>query len=80
MPNRTVSVPEELNVFIEATVASGRFHSADEVVATALRAFEREEREDEEKMAFLRSAVDDGDASPDAEADVFARVRRESGL
>jgi hypothetical protein len=32
---------------------------------------EQEDREYEEKMAILRAAIAEGDASPDAEGDVF---------
>jgi Arc/MetJ-type ribon-helix-helix transcriptional regulator len=41
-----------------------------------LRTLEREEQEYEAKLAALRAAIDEGDASGVAEGDVFKRVRR----
>jgi hypothetical protein len=41
-----------------------------------LRTLEREEREYEAKLAALRAAIDEGDASGVAEGDVFGRVRK----
>jgi hypothetical protein len=35
---------------------------------------EKEEQEYEEKMAILRAAIAEGDASPDAEEGVFERL------
>jgi antitoxin ParD1/3/4 len=45
------------------------------VVRTALRTLEREERVFEAKLAALRAAIDEGDASGTARGDVFAQVR-----
>lgn len=56
-------------------VESGRYENASEVVRAALRTLEREEQEYEAKLAGLRAAIDEGDASGIAEGDVFARVR-----
>jgi hypothetical protein len=47
---------------------------------TALRIMEREEREFEEKMVALRTAIALGDASEDAEDGVFERIREKYGL
>ncbi len=41
-----------------------------------LRTLEREEEQYEAKLAVLRAAIDEGDASGIAEGDVFARVRK----
>ena len=41
-----------------------------------LRTLEREERQYEAKLAALRAAIDDGDASGLAEDNVFGRVRK----
>jgi len=41
---------------------------------TALRLLEKEEREYEEKLAALRTAITEGDASEDAEDGVFERL------
>ena len=74
MPTRNVSLPEKLDQFITAKVESGDYANASEVMRTALRLLEKEEREYEEKMAVLRAAIAEGDASPDAEGDVFERL------
>jgi len=41
-----------------------------------LRTLEREEQQYEAKLAVLRAAIDEGDASGVAEGDVFGRVRK----
>jgi antitoxin ParD1/3/4 len=74
MPTRNVSLPEKLDQFITAKVKSGDYANASEVMRTALRVLEKEEREYEEKMAVLRAAIAEGDASPDAEEGVFERL------
>jgi antitoxin ParD1/3/4 len=56
-------------------VKTGRYENASEVVPAALRTLEREEREYEAKLAVLRTAIDQGDASGIAEEGVFERVR-----
>ncbi len=76
MPTRNVNLTEELDRFVLAKVGSGRYENASEVVRAALRTLEREEREYEAKLAALRGAIDEGDASGIAEGDVFARVRK----
>ena len=80
MPTRNVSLPVKLDQFITAKVESGDYANASEVMRTALRLLEREEREYEEKMAVLRAAIAEGDASPDAEEGVFERIREKYGL
>ena len=80
MPTRNVSLPEKLDQFITAKVESGDYANASEVMRTALRLLEKEEREYEEKMAVLRAAIAEGDASPDAEEGVFERIRAEFDL
>jgi antitoxin ParD1/3/4 len=74
MPTRNVNLPEKLDQFITAKVASGEYANASEVMRTALRLLEKEEREYEEKMAALRVAIAEGDASIDAEEGVFERL------
>lgn len=76
MPTRNVNLTGELDRFVLKKVKSGRYENASEVVRAALRTLEREEREYETKLATLRAAIDDGDASGIAEGDVFARVRK----
>ena len=74
MPTRNVSLPEKLDQFITTKVASGDYASASEVMRTALRLLEKEEREYEEKKAVLRAAIAEGIAGGDAEPGVFERL------
>jgi antitoxin ParD1/3/4 len=74
MPTRNVNLPDKLDQFISAKVASGDYANASEVMRAALRLMEKEEREYDEKMAILRAAIAEGDASPDAEGDVFEQI------
>ncbi len=80
MPTRNVSLPEKLDQFITAKVESGDYANASEVMRTALRVFERDELEYEEKMTVLRAAIDKGLASGIAEPSVFSRIRKKYGL
>lgn len=62
--------------FIKASIAGGRYNNASEVLRAALRKLE----EDEARMEALRSAIDEGDASPDVigfDRDAFLEELRE---
>jgi len=76
MPTRNVNLTEELDRFVLKKVKSGRYENASEVVRAALRTLERDERERKAKLAALRTAIDEGDASGVAEGNVFSRVRK----
>jgi antitoxin ParD1/3/4 len=76
MPTRNVNLTEELDRFVLEKVGSGRYENASEVVRTALRTLEREERQYEAKLAALRTAIDEGDASGIAKGNPFDRVRK----
>ena len=80
MPTRNVNLTAELDRFVLEKVESGRFENASEVVRAALRTLEREEQQYEAKLAALRRAIDEGDASGVAEDNVFARVREKLNL
>ena len=80
MPTRNVNLTDQLERFVPEKVETGRFENAGEVVCAGLRALEREEWLYDAKLATLRAAIDDGDASGIAEADVFARVRKTLNL
>ncbi len=80
MPTRNVNLTPELDHFIAIKVESGLYANASEVMRTALRLLERDEREHEEKMAVLRTAIDAGIASGIAEPGVFSRLRKKHGL
>jgi len=80
MPTRNVNLTPELDRFVHSRIKTGRYENASEVVRAALRTLEREEQEHEAKIAALRKAIDEGDASGTATGDVFARVRRKFNL
>jgi antitoxin ParD1/3/4 len=74
MPTRNVNLPRKLDQFITSTVKAGHYANASEVMRTALRLLEKEEREFEQNLAALRTAIAEGDASGDAEEGVFDRL------
>ena len=76
MPTRNVNLTKELDRFVLTKVESGRYENASEVVRAALRILEREEQQYEAKLAALRAAIDEGDASGITGGTVFARVRK----
>ena len=76
MPTRNVNLTDELEDFVLEKIESGRYENASEVVRAALRALERDEQQFEAKLAALRTAIDEGDASGVAKGSSFARVRR----
>ncbi len=76
MPTRNVSLTVELDRFVASKIEAGRYENASEVVRAALRTLDREEREFEVKLAALRTAIDEGDASGIAKRNSFARIRK----
>ena len=76
MPTRNVNLTEELDNFVLAKIDSGRYENASEVIRAALRTLEREEQQFEAKLAALRTAIDQGDASGATPGDSFRRVRQ----
>ena len=79
MPTRNVNLTPELDRFVLSRVKSGRYENASEVVRAALRRMEREEQEHETKLAALRAAIDEGDASGVFEGDAFEYVLERVG-
>jgi len=83
MPTRNVDLTPELDEFVAAKIASGRYKDAGEVVREALAGLEREERlagEDAAKRAALEQAIEEGDASGIYEGDPFEDIRKEFDL
>jgi antitoxin ParD1/3/4 len=74
MRARNVELTDELDRFVASMVERGQYADAGEVVRSALRLLQREEREHEQKMAVLRAAITEGDASGDADEGVFERL------
>ena len=80
MPTRNVNLTDELDRFVLSKVERGRYENASEVVRAALRTLEREDQQYEAKLAMLRAAIDDGDASGIAKGNAFERVREKLNL
>lgn len=57
----TASLGSHYEEFIMKSINSGRYNNASEVIRAALRRLE----EDECRLAALRTALDEGEASPD---------------
>lgn len=60
MPTRNVNLTDRFDRFIESGVASGRFSNASEMVREALRLLEQREQENQAKLEWLRSAIQEG--------------------
>jgi antitoxin ParD1/3/4 len=67
MPARNVSLTDELDRFVAEKVAAGLYANASEVMRTALRNLQEDEREYEAKLAALRVLIDEGDACDPAD-------------
>jgi len=76
MPTRNVNLTNDLDHFVASKVKSGRYENASEVVRAGLRSLEREEQQYQAKLAALRAAIDEGDASGLARGNAFGRVRK----
>ncbi len=76
--NMNVSLTEELANFVKAKVSGGRYTSASEVVREALRLMEKAERQEAEKLNFLRQAWKEGIDSGDAGEMDFAALKQEA--
>ena len=74
MPTRNIDLTPELDRFVATKVKSGRYENASGVVRAGLRTLEREEQAHAAKLAALRSAIDEGDASGMAGRNAFGRV------
>jgi antitoxin ParD1/3/4 len=72
MPIRHVEITDALDRFIEADVASGHYQDASDVMREALRTLELQRQDDEDKLAALRAAIAEGDASGIFEGDAWA--------
>ncbi len=55
MPTRNVNLTGHYDEFVNGLVTSGRFSNASEVMRAGLRLLEQQAREEDEKLALLRS-------------------------
>ena len=63
MKTTTVALGSHFDAFIQASVHGGRYTNASEVIRAGLRRLE----EDEQKIAALRAAIEEGEASGSVE-------------
>ena len=59
MKTTTVALGTHFDEFVKATIQSGRYTNVSEVIRAGLRRLE----EDEQKIAALRAAIEDGENS-----------------
>ncbi|HEY0795707.1 MAG TPA: type II toxin-antitoxin system ParD family antitoxin [Acidisarcina sp.] len=71
-----MSLPDELDRFVMAKVEEGNYADANEVVLTALRNLEREEREFEVAQSALRADIQEGLESGLAEGDPLGMAQQ----
>jgi antitoxin ParD1/3/4 len=76
--NMNVSLPEELANFVKDKVSSGRYGSSSEVVREALRLMEKTERQEAEKLEWLRRAWQEGVDSGEPGEVNFAALKKEA--
>ncbi len=76
--NMNVSLTEELANFVKAKVLAGRYTSSSEVVREALRLMEKIERQEAEKLSYLRQAWRQGIDSGDAGEVDFSALKQEA--
>jgi antitoxin ParD1/3/4 len=78
--NMNISLTDELANFVKEKVVAGRYASSSEVVREALRLMEKIEKQEAEKLRFLRAAwkegIDSGDAG-EIDFDVLKQEARE---
>ena len=76
MKTTSVALGPHFEEFIQTSISSGRYNNASEVVRSGLRLLE----EQEQKMAVLRSAIEDGLASgivKDFDPEAFLKQMKE---
>ena len=82
MKTTTVALGPHFDAFVQACVLGGRYTNASEVIRAGLRRLE----EDEQRIAALRAAIDEGEASGyvedfdfDAHLEALKAKRRDNG-
>ena len=83
MPTRNVNLTDELDRFVAARVASGRYANASDVVRAGLRALEEREEARAAWLAYARkeateafAALDRGEGVPTTADELTARLDR----
>jgi antitoxin ParD1/3/4 len=65
MPTRNINLTDRYDRFVAEEIGSGRYRNASEVLRAGLRLLEQQTREDEEKLALLRSLASEAFAQLD---------------
>jgi len=60
MPTRNINLTDQYDQFVDSLVTSGQFSNASEVMRAGLRLLEGQTREENEKLALLRSLASEG--------------------
>ncbi len=86
MPTRNINLTEHFDQFIAERIEAGRYKNASEIVRAGLALLERQEAEDELRLARLRQEVEAGfaaiergqytDVADDGLDAYFARLRK----
>lgn len=76
-PLETADLPEEAAHFAEVQISAGRFSSVEAFIVAGMNAIMER---DQSKLAVLRAAIEEGEASGLAEDGSFARVRAHLGI
>jgi antitoxin ParD1/3/4 len=81
LPMSRIDLPEDVLRLAEAQINAGRAGSIEDVVRAGVEALElRDQEKYEAKLAALRTAIDDGDASGVFDGDPFATTRAKHDL
>jgi antitoxin ParD1/3/4 len=75
MPTRNINLTPQMDKFVDARIRNGKYANASEVLRAGLRALEQREREDQARLETLRAALEAGEASGIADADIIGEVR-----
>ena len=76
--NMNISLTDELANFVKDKVLAGRYASSSDVVCEALRLMEKVERQEAEKLEFLRHSWNEGIDSGDAGEMDFSTLKKEA--
>jgi antitoxin ParD1/3/4 len=75
VPTRNINLTPEMDRLVDTKIKSGQYANASEVLRAGLRALEADEKEDRAKLDDLRTAIQAGVDSGEAEGDVIGRIR-----
>ncbi len=71
-----ISLPHEMNVYLQTAVKEGEYSSISEAMRDAIRALQYQRAERAAKLAYLKSEVLKGMSSPPAADFSFSELRK----